>query len=88
MDNEIKIMTRRTGYQNQVLADTVTLRTGEEFKIGDCINCSVIDDNEIDYEQMTLDLGSAILEMETKGDIISYINDWGGPKDCVVKVIK
>ena len=88
MDNEVKIMTTRTGYQNKTLADTLILKPGEEFKIGDCINCSTIDDNELDYEQMTLDLGSAILEFESKGDSVKYINDWGGPQDCVVKVIK
>ncbi len=92
--SEIHVTTRRSGEDGKVVEDTLTLRPGDAFKVGECEKCTEISTQDVQINQMllTMGIGIAELELNRREDVVYFLNRLESDKQLVkdgqlVKVI-
>jgi len=79
---DIKILTKVSGKENSTV-----LKPGETFIVGKCADCTELNDDEIEIDQMLVSLGMEELEMKDKKEVLKFLGELKS-EDCVVKIFQ
>jgi hypothetical protein len=81
---EIKILTKGADPSDE---KAHTLQPGEDFKVGQCTDCTDINEEELEPSAMLVSLGMDELELKDKKEIVKFLNDLKS-EGCVVKIFE
>jgi hypothetical protein len=74
-------------YENELTVDSVVLKQNEKMEIGSCINCSVPDTLDIDFDAIGIYDAKGDFEMMNKGELIKYL-ETKDKDDCITYLVR
>lgn len=76
-----------TNYDKKLTVDSVVLGRNEKIEIGHCINCSIPDTLDIDFDAIGFYDNEATFKIMSRAELIKYL-ETKDKEDCITYIVR